>query len=168
LGGLQGTDGRRAAMTEARVPTLQDLVTSLSSPDLMVRVAAIGESVRQPDAYRPVFAAILADVRLPVRPRVWTMIAVCQIQHVGEPAVLRGLLACLADVEPIVRRSAIETLGALRIEQAVPEIAAHLSDHAVIPEAWFDDQSTPSQAAKRALESIGSAEALRFLTGQHS
>ena len=155
-------------MTEARMPTLHELVTSLSSPDITVRVTAIGESVRQPDAYRPVLATILADAQLAVRPRVWAMIAVCQSQHVAEPALLRGLLACLADAEPIVRRSAIETLEVLRVEEAVPEIAAHLSDHAPIPDAWFDDQSTPSQAAKRALESIGSAEALRLLTSKHS
>jgi len=69
----------------------------------------------------------------------------------------------LSAPEAVVRRSAIETLGLLNVASAVPRIAHHLTDEATIPEAWFDDTSTPAQAARRALESIGTPPALEAL-----
>ncbi len=87
------------------------------------------------------------------------MVALCQIGDDHEPDVSRALVHCLTDPEAIVRRSALETLGVLRVAWAVPQIAACLSDRTPIPEAWFDDDATPSQAARRALEAIGSPEA---------
>jgi hypothetical protein len=46
---------------------------------------------------------------------------------------------------------------------AVTEIASHLSDDQPIPEAWFNDTSTPAQAARRALQAIGTSAALEAL-----
>jgi len=148
----------------ATVPNSRDLVAALSAPDVMVRVAAIGDIVREPEAARPVLATIVADSALPPRPRVWAMIAICQIGSGDASEISRELVGCLTDVSPLVRRSAIETLGILRVHSAVPQIAACLTDHASIPEAWFDDDATPSQAARRALASIASPEANAFLS----
>ncbi|HEY3498218.1 MAG TPA: hypothetical protein VGK73_26150 [Polyangiaceae bacterium] len=141
----------------------QDLVAALSASDVMVRVAAIGDLVRQPEAARPQLAVILADLALPPRPRVWAMIAICHVGHGDAPEILRGLLDSLTDASPIVRRSAVETLGVLRVHSAVPQIAKCLMDHAPIPEAWFDDDATPAQAARRALALIASPEAKALL-----
>jgi hypothetical protein len=66
-------------MAEARLPSLQELVASLSSPNMMARITTIAESLRQPEAYWPLLTTILADGRMAARPRVWAMIAVCQI-----------------------------------------------------------------------------------------
>jgi len=57
----------------------------------------------------------------------------------------------------------IETLGELKVDWAVAQIADHLTDHETIDGAWFDDDSTPSEAARCALESIGTPEAVRVL-----
>jgi hypothetical protein len=50
------------------------------------------------------------------------------------------------------------------VESAVPQLANLLADFEPIESAWFDDNSTPSQAAARALEAIASADALALLT----
>ncbi|HYJ10583.1 MAG TPA: hypothetical protein VEX18_16285 [Polyangiaceae bacterium] len=44
------------------------------------------------------------------------------------------------------------------------QIARRLSDDEEIPEAWFDDDSSPAHAARRALESIGTPAALLALS----
>jgi len=74
------------------------------------------------------------------------------------------LIRCVDDPRVTVRRGAIEVLGHLRVEGAITRIAVHLGEHEAVEEAWFDDDSTPSQAATRALEAIGSTEALALLT----
>lgn len=42
-------------------------------------------------------------------------------------------------------------------------IPAHLHDHQEVPDAWFDDDCRPSQAAESALRQIGTPEAQAFL-----
>jgi HEAT repeat protein len=148
---------------DPRLPDPRELVAALSSADIMVRVEAIADFVRRPDGLRPALAAILVDAALPLRPRVWAMIALCQMGEREDVLVSQALVDCLTDPAPIIRRSALETLGVLRVHSAVRQIAGCLADHAPIPEAWFDDDATPSQAAKRALESIASPEAKAIL-----
>lgn len=93
------------------------------------------------------------------------MIAICQIGHGDAAEILRGIVESLTDASPIVRRSAVETLGILRVHSAVPQIAKCLTDHASIPDAWFDDDSTPAQAARCAcLDRIAGGQSLSAST----
>ena len=123
-------------------------------------MAGLGQ---QPDTARPLLAALLVDPAASVRARVWAMLAVCQIKDDERGLASKAVARCANATEAIVRRSAIETLGVLKVEWAVALIADHLTDHEAIPEAWFDDDATPAQAARRALASIGTPEAMRVL-----
>jgi HEAT repeat protein len=140
-----------------------DLVSALNSPEIGVRVDTIEKLARQPIDARPKLAAILVEPTCGIRARVWAMIALCQVGCDAGDVAEQALVRCVNDPEAVVRRSAIDVLGHLRIGTAVPSIAAHLNDHDPIEEAWFEDHSTPSQAAKRALRTIGSPEALALL-----
>jgi hypothetical protein len=51
----------------------------------------------------------------------------------------------------------------MKVDWAVAQIADHLTDHEKVDGAWFDDDSTPSEAARCALESIGTSDAVRAL-----
>jgi hypothetical protein len=42
-------------------------------------------------------------------------------------------------------------------------VPAHLDNNEDIVWAWFDDESAPAQAAKRALEAIGTPDALAIV-----
>ncbi len=141
----------------------QDLIASLAAPDVSVRVSAIASLAKDPDAARPRLVTLIQDDQAPAVARVWGMIALCQLPSDGAAAATDALLACLDAPEPIVRRSAIETLGRLGACAAVWRIADHLNDDAEVAEAWFDDDSTPAHAARRALESIGTPDALALL-----
>jgi HEAT repeat protein len=144
------------------------VVAALSSPDLEKRIDAVGELVERGELVRPILISVLTEPSLPVLPRVWAMIALSQGGHVDDPAVPAALVSCLTDSSALIRRSAIDMLGELRAVSAVPHLAACLADHTPIPEAWFDDTATPAQAAKRALEAIGSPEAFAALAGVRS
>jgi HEAT repeat protein len=141
-----------------------DLLSALNSPEIGVRVDTIEELARQPGDARPKLAAILVDPTAGIRARIWAMIALCQVGCDAGDVAERALVRCVDDPEAVVRRSAIDVLGHLRVATAARTIAAHLDDHDHVEEAWFEDDSTPSQAAKRALRTIGSPEALALLT----
>jgi len=139
-----------------------ELQTALASPDISVRVDAVEELAQKPDVARPLVAALLLDPDVPVVARLWSMITICVIKDDDKATAANALVQSINAAEAIVRRCAIETLGELKIDWAVARIAEHLTDHEVV-EPWFDDDSTPSQAARRALESIGTSEAMRLL-----
>lgn len=140
-----------------------DVQSALASPDISVRLEAVVELARRPDVARPLLAALLVDPDAPVIARVWAMQAICLIKDDSQALAARALVQSLKAVEGIVRRCAIETLGELKADWAVAQIAEHLTDHETIDGAWFDDDSTPSEAARGALESIGTPEAVRLL-----
>ena len=140
-----------------------DLRSALASSDISVRLGAVGELARKPDVARPLVAALLVDPDAPAIGRVWAMLTICLIKDDGRGLAARALVQSLNAVEGIVRRCAIEALGKLKVDWAVTQIAEHLTDHETIDGAWFDDDSTPSQAARCALESIGTPEAMRLL-----
>jgi HEAT repeat protein len=142
-----------------------DLVKALASSDFEIRLRAIEELTRRPDEARRELAAILSDVSMAIHARVWAMIALLQVGCEADPSVVQSLMLCLDDPAPVVRRSAIEVVGHLKIEAAVEKVADHLSDHAPIESAWFDDESTPAQAARRSLLAIGSPDAISLLAG---
>lgn len=91
------------------------------------------------------------------------MVAITVIGNDESGLTARALAQSLSAPEPVIRRCAIETLGFLQVASAVPQITRHLSDEAAIPEAWFDDTSTPARAGRRALEAIGTPAALEAL-----
>jgi HEAT repeat protein len=140
-----------------------DLVALLDSSDISVRVDAVGELVKQPEAARAALVEVLMDAATSTRTRIWAMIAVAQLDDVRDPTVSHALVHCLRFPEAVVRRSAAEMLGFMKVESAVPHIATLLTDHEPIDSAWFDDDATPSLAAVRALEAIASSEALALL-----
>lgn len=140
-----------------------ELVEALNAPGISARVDAIEKLARQPDDARPKLAAILVDVRSGTRARIWAMIALCQVGGDAGNVAVQALVRCVDDSEAAVRRSAIDVLGHLGVASAASRIAAHLSDHEAVKEGWFDDDSTPSQAAGRALKAIGTPEALALL-----
>lgn len=143
---------------------ISDLLSALNSPEIGVRVDAIEELARQPNEARPKLAAILVEPESGTLARVWAMIALCQIGCDVDDVAEQALVFCVDDPVVAVRRCAIDALGHLRVEAAVTRIAGRLGDHNAVEEAWFSDDSTPSQAARRALEAIGSPEALATLT----
>ena len=143
--------------------TMPEHVAALGSPDISTRIEAIVGLTQQPDAARPALATLIADPDAPVIARVWAMIAICQIKDDARQLASRAIVSSLSAIEAIVRRSALETLGTLKVDWAVQQIADSLNDDEPIPEAWFDDGASPSQAARRALEAIGTPEALRIL-----
>lgn len=140
-----------------------DLRSKLASPDISVRLEAVAELAREPDVARPLVAALLVDSDAPVIARVWAMLTICLIKDDSQGLAARALVQSLNAVEGIVRRCAIETLGKLKVDWAVAQIADHLTDHETIDGAWFDDDSTPSEAARCALETIGTPEAVKVL-----
>jgi len=142
---------------------MSELLAALGSPDISVRIETIASLAQQSYAARPALAALIADPVVPVLTRVWAMIAVCHVRDDDRELTSRAIVQSLSAAEAIVRRSALETLGTLQVGWAVARIADHLNDNEPIPEAWFDDSATPSQAARRALETIGTPEALELL-----
>jgi HEAT repeat protein len=140
-----------------------DLVKALASSDFEIRLRAIEELTRRPDDARRELAVILSDVSIGVHARVWAMIALLRVGCEADPSVVQSLMLCIDDAAPVVRRSAIEVVGHLKVEEAVGKVADHLSDHDPIESAWFDDDSTPAQAARRSLLAIGSPEAIALL-----
>jgi hypothetical protein len=140
-----------------------DQRAALASPDISVRLEAVAELARKPDVARPLVVALLVDPDTPVIARVWAMLTIYLIKDDSQGMAFRALVQSLDAVEGIVRRCAIEVLGELKADRAVAQIADHLTDHETIDGAWFEDDSTPSEAARRALESIGTPEALRVL-----
>jgi HEAT repeat protein len=143
--------------------TTTRLAAALADADIFVRMETIAALVRDPDGSRPVLVNIIGDPTTTVVARLWAMIAICHIGDDKDEHAARAVLGCLSANEAIVRRSAIETLGALKASSAVAPIAHHLTDEQLIPEAWFDDTSSPAQAARRALRSIGTPAALQAL-----
>jgi HEAT repeat protein len=140
-----------------------DFQAALASSDVSVRLEAVAALARQPDIARPLVAALLVDPDAPVVARVWAMLTICLIKDDSQGLVAKVLVQSLNAVEGIVRRCAIETLGELKVDWAVAQIAEHLNDYEAIDGAWFHDDSTPSEAARCALESIGTPEAVRVL-----
>lgn len=139
-----------------------DVVGELSAPDIGVRLDAIAKLAKQPSDARAKLAAILLEPRSGTCARVWAMVALCTIRCDTGDVAEQALVHCVDDPDAAVRRTAIDTLGHLRLEAAASRIAAHLSDHDAV-ERWFGDDSTPSQAARRALRAIRSPEALALL-----
>lgn len=146
-------------MTDANA----DLISALASSDVAVRIDAIANLARQPDVARSLLAVSLTASGTSTLAKVWAMIALCHIRDDEAHAASTAVVQCLQDPDAVVRRSAIETLGALGASWTVTAIAAKLVDHASVPDAWFDDNSSPSQAAQRVLQSFGSPEALAAL-----
>lgn len=140
---------------------IRDLRAALGSPDISVRMESVAELTRMPDLARPLVAAVLVEPDAPVLARVWAMITICLIKDDSEGRVARALVQSLGAAEGIVRRCALEALGQLKVAGAVAQIAEHLTDHEAI--AGFGDDSTPAEAARCALESIGTPEAARLL-----
>jgi hypothetical protein len=141
-----------------------DLRSALASPDISVRLGAVAELARKPDVARPLVAALVVDPDAPVMARVWAILTICLIKDAGRGLAVRALVQSLNAVEGIVRRCAIEALGKLKVDWAVAQIGEHLTDNETIDRAWFDDDSTPAEAARCALESIGTPEAVRLLS----
>jgi uncharacterized protein DUF6869/uncharacterized protein DUF4339 len=140
-----------------------DIRSALSSPDISSRLDAVVELTRAPDVARPGVAALVVAEDAPVLARVWAMLTICLIKDDSEGLAARALVQSATAAEGIVRRCAIDTLGYLKVDWAVAAIAEHLTDHETIDGGWFDDDSTPAEAARRALESIGTPDALRAL-----
>jgi hypothetical protein len=140
-----------------------ELRSALSSPDISVRMDAVERLTQKPDVARPLVVGLLLAPDTPVLARVWAMLTICLIKDDSRELAARALVEVMHAEGGIVRRCAIETLGDLEVAWAAAEIAAHLTDHEPIDGGWFDDSSTPSQAARRVLESIGTAEAVRLL-----
>ena len=139
------------------------LAAALSSPDIFARIETIAALVQDPNGSRPALVAVTNDPTIDVVARLWAMIAICQIGDDEHGLAARALIQNLSAPEAIIRRCAIETLGSLKVTSAIDLIAGHLTDHVAIPEAWFDDTSTPAEAAKRALEAIGTQGAIEAL-----
>jgi HEAT repeat protein len=142
----------------------QELIAALSSPDVLVRVEAVRRFAEDPVAARPALSGVAMDPAAPMPARVWAMIAMCLIGDDDRGMLSHALSQCMSAREAILRRCAIETLGHLRVEAAVAQIARHLTDDEEIPEAWFDDESSPAEAARRALASIGTPAALSAIS----
>jgi HEAT repeat protein len=143
--------------------TSLELRAALASPDMAVRMDAVEQLTQKPDVARPLVVDLLLDPDTPVLGRVWAMITICVIKDDDQGIAARALVQSMNAAEGIVRRCAIEVLGELKADWAIAQIAEHLTDHELIDKGWFDDDSTPSQAARRALESMGTPEAASLL-----
>lgn len=140
-----------------------ELRAALTSPEISERMDAVEKLMQNPHVARPLVVGLLSDPDAPVLGRVWAMITISLIKDDDQGLAARALVQSMNAAEGIVRSCAIEILGELKVDWAVAQIADHLSDHEVIDGSWFDDAATPSQAARLALESIGSPEAVRLL-----
>jgi HEAT repeat protein len=106
--------------------------------------------------------AVLRDSEQPKRSRAWALQALSLFQATHAEFVASAAIAALRDSYAGVRANALAILGRLRQADAVKPISALLTDMEVDPTAW-DDRSTVAEAAARALQAIGTAEALREL-----
>jgi hypothetical protein len=106
-----------------------DVQSALASPDISVRLEAVAELARKPDVARPLVAALLVEPEAPVVARVWAMLTIGVIKDDGQALAARAVAQNLNAAEGIVRRCAIETLGELKVDWAVAQIADHLNDH---------------------------------------
>jgi len=141
----------------------RELVKALGAADFETRLSAIEELTLEPEEARRKLVTILSDVRVDVHARIWSMIGLLMVEGETDDAAMQALIVCVDDATPVVRRSAIDLLGHLKVERAVAKIGEHLDDHEAIDSAWFDDDSTPAQAAQRALLAIGSRSARALL-----
>jgi HEAT repeat protein len=140
-----------------------DLVRALNASELQTRLDAIENLTHDPDDARQKLVAILAEPSFGVRARVWAMIALIQVGCGTDHAVMNSLILCLDDHSAVVRRSAIDLLGHLKAHGAASKIAEHLNDNEPVEGAWFDDDATPGQAARRFLLVVDSPEAAALL-----
>jgi hypothetical protein len=84
-------------------------------------------------------------------------------EQTGRRPVIVWQSNALNDQAAIVRRSAIDLLGHLKAHGATSKVAEHLNDQEPVEGAWFDDESTPGQAARRFLLTVDSPEAAGLL-----
>ncbi len=140
-----------------------EVLADLGASEIEKRVRAVARLAQDPEAARPALAALIADSLSKPMARVWAAIATSQILDDSNGSVAKALTIALDAHEAVVRWSALVALGSIKAESAVEKIANHLGDHEEIPEAWFEDDCKPSQAATKALEAIGTPLALSLL-----
>ena len=110
---------------------------------------------------------VLRDSEQPKRSRAWALQVLSLFQATDGEFVASAAIAALRDSYAGVRANALVILGTLRQADAVKPISALLSDTETDPTA-LDERSTIADAAARALQAIGTSEALRELHKGHS
>jgi HEAT repeat protein len=131
----------------------QNLSARFGSEELEVRAQAI----RDLQLGAIPLVAVLRMISHPdaeMMPRVWGMIAICHLKPSMSSEVRGALHACLRNPSATVRRVAIETLGALKDAASVPQIELLLSDDEQDRSAWFDDDVTVAQKARKVLSEL--------------
>lgn len=107
-------------------------------------------------------SAVLRDPGQPKRSRAWALQVLSLFQATHAEFVASAAIAALRDSYAGVRANALAILGTLRQADAVKAISALLSDTETDPTA-LDERLTIADAAARALQAIGTSEALREL-----
>ena len=105
---------------------------------------------------------VLRDSEQPKRSRAWALQVLSLFQATDAEFVASAAIAALRDGYAGVRANALVILGTLRQADTVKPISALLSDTETDPTA-LDETSTIADAAARALQAIGTSEALREL-----
>ena len=127
-------------------------------PERCIRAVQAATELGRPAA--EIANAVLRDSGQPKRSRTWALQVLAQFQATHAEFVAAAAIAALRDSYAGIRANALAILASLRQADAVKPISALLTDMDIDPTAW-DDTSTIADAAVRALQAIGTSEALR-------
>ena len=142
--------------------SIETFETNLRSGEIEGCIKAVQEASDLGWPAARIADAVLRDSGQPKRSRAWALQALSLFQATHAEFVASAAIAALRDSYAGVRANALVILGRLRQADAVKPISALLTDMEVDPTAW-DERSTIADAAARALQAIGTSEALREL-----
>jgi HEAT repeat protein len=133
---------------------LLELMSALGSSPIEHRVRVLHDLKNEGVEVLPTLVGILEHPDATMPSLVWTMMAIGQFGPEATDQVHAAVVRCLSSSSPTVRRAAIRTLGALRDQAAIDDIAALLADTTLDPSAWFDDDCTVAQTAEIILSQL--------------
>jgi HEAT repeat protein len=102
----------------------------------------------------PNLLAVLVHPDATVLAQVWAMIGIGVVGSAATDTARAALQQKLLDPSPTIRRAAIRTLMALDDVASREAIARLLTDDALDPTAWFDEDAVVGQAARAAIDAL--------------
>lgn len=119
------------------------------------------------DAAIRILTDMLQDDQESVIARIWAVNTLSQLGDLLGSGAREASLSAAKSSHPAVRRAALSLLGTLRDPSTVSFIAQFLHDTATDSSAWFEDHSTVSHTAERALAGFDTDEARSCLAAWH-
>src|SRR4051794_32972169 len=134
--------------------TPEQLLELLGSEDVEDRARGLTWADDTGGAAVPNLLAVLRAPAASVLAQTWAMIAIGVVGEAAKDPARAELQAKLSDPSPTIRRAAIRTLMALDDVASRDAIARLLTDEALDPSAWFDEDAVVGEAARAAIASL--------------